>query len=318
MSTIRNVAWFGTGKTGLPVLEAVAASGKFNIKLLIRETTADRERKLPPNIQTVYVDFARPSTLVDALRKQDAVVVFTNFGPGSGLDKLQLPLIGAAIEAGVKLFVPSEWAPDTAGGNAATPSHIGPATVPPHGVLGAKRAVHNYLFARAAEGAISFTLLYPGVVLQSALKVGMLQLDFNQKLALLPDGGIHPFSTTSIRTLCAAVIGLLSKYPKTRNRLLYVADGVTTVRELVTVVERVTQEKWTRKAFSIAESKERAEARIREGIYGREEFMSVLQLPFFGGLTVWKKLDNSLLGISDEQLVDPRDEMARIVKQLTQ
>ncbi|KAH8821778.1 isoflavone reductase family protein [Xylogone sp. PMI_703] len=312
--TIRNVAWYGTGNTGLPVLEAVLASGKFDVKLLLRNKTADRTRSLPSNITTVTIDFDQPSTLVEALRGQDAVVVFTKFAPGSELDRIQIALIDAAIKAGVKLFVPSEWAPDTAGGNAATSRRIGPNTLPPTGVIGPKRAVHNYLFTRGAEGTISYAMVFAGVILASSLKTGALRFNFKGREADLPDGGIHPFSTTSLKTLCSAVIGVLSEYPKTRNRLLYVADGVTTQRDLLAVVEGAQQQRWTRRSFPIIENKERAEERIRAGTYGFEEFVSVLMLPFFGGMTVWATPDNELLGIKEEDLVDPRDEMARLVK----
>lgn len=33
---------------------------------------------------------------------------------------------------------------------------------------------------------------------------------------------------------------------------------------------------------------------------------------FFGGLTIWKRLDNQDLGIKDEDRVDMREEMERI------
>jgi uncharacterized protein YbjT (DUF2867 family) len=106
-------------------------------------------------------------SLVEALTGADAVVVFTNFSPGGDLDTTQLALINAAIEAGVKLFVPSEWAPDTAGKNGATISRVGPNTLPPNPAVATKRVVHNYLLARSATGQIDFVTLHVGNLLIS-------------------------------------------------------------------------------------------------------------------------------------------------------
>ena len=41
-------------------------------------------------------------------------------------------------------------------------------------------------------------------------------------------------------------------------------------------------------------------------------FLAGLRVTFFGGLTVWKRLDNQDLGIKDEDRVDVREEMERI------
>lgn len=105
--------------------------------------------------------------LVKVFTGADAVVVFSQFGPGGDLDILELALINAAIDAGVKLFVPSEWAPDTAGGNEATVMRVGPNTLPPTPAVAPKRVVHNYLLARSSEGKIDFVSLHVGNLLIS-------------------------------------------------------------------------------------------------------------------------------------------------------
>lgn len=259
-------------------------------------------------------------------------MVFTKFAPGSTPDKIQIPLIDAAIEAGVKLFVPSEWAPDTAGGNGATATSIGPATMGPNGVLGPKRATHNYLFGRATEGLISYALVYPGIIIESGeypryldnigltnlvFKTGMLQFDFEKRVARLPDGGIHSFSTTSLRTLGKAIIGLLSEYPKTKNRLLYIADGITTQLDILKVAEEVTQQRWDKVSFPITETKIAAQRRIDEGTFSFREFGEVLTVPFFSGMTIWKELDNSLLKLVESESVHPQEEARRVITKIT-
>ena len=90
------------------------------------------------------------------------MVVFTSFLPHHALDTTQLALIDAAIAAGVKFFIPSEWAPDTAGANGATLMRIGRDTLPPSPGVAAKRVVHNYLLARSGEGKIAFAMVHAG------------------------------------------------------------------------------------------------------------------------------------------------------------
>jgi uncharacterized protein YbjT (DUF2867 family) len=122
---------------------------------------------VPEGIPIVQVDLKDHKGLVEALTGADAVVVFTHFGPGGDLDIIEIALINAAIEAKVKLFVPSEWAPDTAGGNGATLERIGPNTLPPSPAIAPKRVVHNYLMSRSAEGKIDFVSLHVGNLLLS-------------------------------------------------------------------------------------------------------------------------------------------------------
>lgn len=100
------------------------------------------------------------------LRGQDAVVVFSGFLPGMQFDTKHIALVNAAIEAGVKYFMPSEWALDTAGDMGSTSEQIGP-TLPTNMVLAPKRVSHNYVLARAAEGKIKLAVIYAGVILES-------------------------------------------------------------------------------------------------------------------------------------------------------
>jgi hypothetical protein len=124
---------------------------------------------LPSNVIVKKIDFEDRSTLVDALKGNEAMVVFTSMAPFNDMDSVELELINAAMKAGVKFFIPSEWGPDTAGGNGATSFRIGPDTLPPTPIIGMKRAVHNYLLARSGEGKIDFATLHTGNMLLSKL-----------------------------------------------------------------------------------------------------------------------------------------------------
>jgi hypothetical protein len=85
------------------------------------------------------VDFISHSALVEALTGQDALICTLN-DDASGI---QVQLIEAAVEAGVKRFIPNEW-----GGS----EMIAP--VPElEALMAAKRAIIDLLKQKAAEAA---------------------------------------------------------------------------------------------------------------------------------------------------------------------
>ena len=112
---------------------------------------------LPKTVAAIEVDFTSHKELVEVLKGKDAVVQNTTLGPSSGQDILGIALINAAIEAKtVKLFIPSEWGPDT--------------TVSAENVVSApKRAVHNYLYSRAADPSnnLAYAFVMTGVVIEA-------------------------------------------------------------------------------------------------------------------------------------------------------
>lgn len=97
----------------------------------------------------------------------------------------------------MKFFIPSEWAPDTAGGNGATGELIGAMTLPQTLVISMKRIVHNYPMARASERKIAFAASHPGVILERCMlfshlcSTGPLTTQFWEKKGRRYDDGIY-------------------------------------------------------------------------------------------------------------------------------
>jgi hypothetical protein len=98
--------------------------------------------------------------------------VFCSFIPGIPFAQKHIALVNAAIEAGVKYFLPSEWALDTAGIVDSTPERYG-STLPTNYILAPKRVSHNYLLCRAAEKNINFAVVYPGVLVEACKYPGI-------------------------------------------------------------------------------------------------------------------------------------------------
>ncbi|OAL45535.1 NAD(P)-binding protein [Pyrenochaeta sp. DS3sAY3a] len=315
VSAIRNVAWYGTGHLGGQILKHLASAQKFNITLLVRREPASY-KNLPSGVTIKQVDLSERSSLISALAGNDAVVVFTSMAPYNNMDGVQLELINAAIEAGVKFFVPSEWAPDTVGGNGATTFRMGPNTLPPTPIIAMKRVVHNYLLARSAEGKITFATLHTGNMLLNANTFST--IDVQRRTALLADGGHHLFSVTSRETLGDALINLLSRYPENKNSFLYICDGETSMYQVLQAVQKASgsQEPWDISSFSIEEKKKKADANLKAGKISLQEFVGVLTVPFNGPITVWNNPDNRVLGLEDPSSAKAQEIVDKVAQTL--
>lgn len=90
---------------GRPILEELVAAG-FNVTALTRATSTST---FPEGVTVKKVDFDSPDSLKDAFAGQDAVVSAIATAAVGG----QQPIIDAAIAAGVKRYIPSEFGINT-------------------------------------------------------------------------------------------------------------------------------------------------------------------------------------------------------------
>jgi uncharacterized protein YbjT (DUF2867 family) len=97
-----------SGNSGKFMTEALLKTGKHTVTAITR---VDSDGELPEGVLVRKVDYSKPETLVDALGGQDALVItLSGFAP----KEVDLQLINAAGEAGVRWIFPNEWSPDTA------------------------------------------------------------------------------------------------------------------------------------------------------------------------------------------------------------
>jgi uncharacterized protein YbjT (DUF2867 family) len=114
----------------------------------------------PSSVKVLNADYSSLESLTQALKGQDAVV--SAVGPEGLL--AQALIFDAAVAAGVKRFIPSEYGCDT--------SNEKTSQLP---VFGYKVATAKHLQAKVAEGAATtYTLLYSGPFLDWGLKMGFL------------------------------------------------------------------------------------------------------------------------------------------------
>ncbi|KAI0139396.1 putative oxidoreductase CipA-like protein [Hypoxylon sp. NC0597] len=295
MSVFKNVAVAGaSGNFGPAVVNQLLEDG-FKVTVLTRKGV---NHTFPSSVTTIEVDYDSPETLVKALEGQDAVVSVVGF---AGLTK-QIPLIHAAIKAGVKRFLPSEY-----GGNAENENALSLPLFQP------KKATSELLKKEAAAGNITYTLVSSGPFLDMALKFG-LSADLKGKTIKLWDGGDRPYSTTTIPSTAKAVSGVLKHPEETKNRNVFVRNATLTQKSLFEKVKKATgPEGWKAETPSTRDALKQATASLEKGEIDRLGFIAVaIWGEGYGGH--FPKVDNELLGVkelSDEELQSLIDSIAK-------
>ncbi|KAH7028607.1 hypothetical protein B0J12DRAFT_327470 [Macrophomina phaseolina] len=226
-SPVKNVVLIGAGgNLGPSILKQFLASS-LNVTVLSRP---ESKSTFPSEVKVVRSDYS-PDSLKSAFTGQDAVVSLV----GTPAFGAQQTIIDAAIAAGVKRFIPSEY-----GCNTQSPDVI--SLVP---FLGGKRQVVEYL--QSKESSISWTALITGPFFDWGLKVGFLGFNVAEKKATLWDGGEAEFAVSNLDTVGKALVALLSNgaaYNKSKNDYVHLASHVVTQKQILASLERVTGAKF--------------------------------------------------------------------------
>lgn len=101
---LRNVAFAGaTGQLGSVIVQELLKSGKHTVTAIVR---SDSKSQPPEGVQVAKVDYANESTIVEALKGQDALIIIMNT---SAPPDTSAKLVEAAAKAGVRWLLPDEW-----------------------------------------------------------------------------------------------------------------------------------------------------------------------------------------------------------------
>ncbi|KAL3417423.1 Pinoresinol reductase 1-like protein 3 [Phlyctema vagabunda] len=95
----------GSGNIGAAILSKLLSSGSFKVSVLSR---LESKAVFPAEVKVHQVDYSY-SSLVEAFQGQDAVVTALAHDAWPQ----QIPMIDAAVAAGVKRFIPSEYGSNT-------------------------------------------------------------------------------------------------------------------------------------------------------------------------------------------------------------
>ena len=286
MSTpIHTVALAGaSGNLGPAILNQLLLAD-FTVTVLTRP---DSHSSFPPTVKVVSVDYDSPDSLTSALKGQDALISTL----GSLAIGVQVRLIDAAIAAGVKRFIPSEFGSNNRNERARK--------LP---VYAAKVKIQEYLAEKAPESqnaGFTYTCIFTSAFFDLCLKAGFLP---GKEMY---DGGERRFSTTRLETVGKAVVEVLKHPDETSNRDVYVHDAVVTQKQLA----QLAGKKWEAPNVDTAVLEKESYAEL-----GKEQPDFTSAMYGFLKRAVWgegyggefTEVDNELLGIkmmSEKELED--------------
>ncbi|KAF2008013.1 NAD(P)-binding protein [Amniculicola lignicola CBS 123094] len=239
-SSIKNVILAGpTGSVGAPILKALLAEPSFKVTILTRQSSSN-PAKLPANVPVKTVsDAFTVEELTEAFKGQDAVVIAISTTPITQ-DNLAHRFIDAAVAAGVKRLIPSEFGANNLDRRARK-------LVP---VYDAKGEMLEYLQKRAAEtnGGLTWTSVSCGAWLDWGLnpvKSGnFLDIDVKNRRATIWDSGSSRFTITTSGNTGMAISKILLNPTLTANKQIFLSDFVSTSREIVAELEKQAAQKW--------------------------------------------------------------------------
>jgi len=203
----------------------------------------------PPAAKVVSTDYSTES-LLEIFKGQD--VVLSVVGVGGFAE--QTKIIDAAVKAGVRRFIPSEFGSDTT-----EAQHI--KLVP---FFAGKKQVVDYLKSKEAEG-MSWTAIVNGPLFDWGLKTGFLDFDLQHHTASIWDDGKAKFSTSTLATVGKAVAAALSDPQATANKYITIASHTVSQNEILEELEGLTGEKWKVSLKNTAEESEKANEELAKG-----------------------------------------------------
>jgi hypothetical protein len=227
--------------------------------------------------------------------------------------EVQIPAIDAAVAAGVKRFLPSEFGYDNS--NAKTAAMT--ADLP---IFGNKITVKKHLEAQAASHPdFTYTLVETGSFIDWGLEKSFI-FDLQSGKPRIFDGGDVPFSVTTLETAAQGVLGVLEHPDETKNRAVHVQARTITQNKILALAKKVAPEKtksWEPFTASIAAVKTAADAALAKGDSSLSVLFEYLYVTFiaegYGG--EYKTLDNDLLGVAGDMTdADVEDILAPLLK----
>ncbi|KAL2840543.1 hypothetical protein BJY01DRAFT_257391 [Aspergillus pseudoustus] len=300
-SPLKNIAFVGaSGTIGRIILAALVDASEFNITALARTTST---ATFPSGVTVRKSDFSS-TDLQAALKGQDALISAvgaTGFGE-------QKALIDAAIAAGVRRFLPSEFSSDVL-------NDVVLGLLP---LFNQKREVIEYLKSKQSD-LFTWTGISTSGLLDWGLANGFLGYDIATRTATIWDGGDRKYTATNEKQLGDAVISVLKRPDSTENQYLYVSSVETSQRELLAAFERATGSSWTVVNTT-------TEAEVSEGTkkLSQGDFSGALtlvrattysNLPGLGAnFAKDRKLANELLGLKEERVQETVDRVVEASK----
>ena len=246
---IKNVIIIGaTGYIGQPILSALISSG-FTVSALTR-SSSNSTFKFPDNVAVHKTDYSIPS-LLQAFKNQDAVVSAI----GGFSTSQQVAILDAAVAAGVKRFVPSEYGVDS---SLPDVEYFVP-------LIKGKKDTIAYLKEKETSG-LSWTAICVGAFFDGTFRTpGSMGWDVPRRKALIFDGGNNEYEATNLDQIARTVAAVLStkNWEHTKNEFVYINPFTVTQNQVLAALEKVSGEKFKIQHAEVAQLSERSLERIK-------------------------------------------------------
>jgi uncharacterized protein YbjT (DUF2867 family) len=236
-ATYSNVLLVGAaGSLGKYIFAALLTDPTFNVTVLSR---INSNSTLPSSVKVLKVDYSNKDALVEALVGQD--VVISTVGSEGLTSNFDSTLVEAALQAGVKWFIPSQFVSDV--------SHPFYSPLP---FVASKVATMELL--KKNQSRIAYTFITTGTFLDWGFDSGFLGFDISNHTATLYDEGKHLFSGTTLPSIGKALVAVLHHPELTQNKHIYIADATFTQQQALSLFEKHTGSKWTVKHINTEDS----------------------------------------------------------------
>ncbi|GIZ45618.1 hypothetical protein CKM354_000877600 [Cercospora kikuchii] len=216
MMSYQNIAIAGvTGTLGPAITRALVDAG-FAVTALSR---TGRTGDVPTQVTTTKVDYSSHEALVNALTGHDALISLVPT-PWE-----QPALIDAAIAAGVKFFIPSEFGADIHGN-----AHA--AALP---ISKGKPETQDYL--RDRQNQIFHASIVTDLFFDWSLQNGFLATPKGGPTRIF-DGGDIAVTTTTFADIAKTVVAILQSPEAFKNRPVYVQSATVTQNQLLAIAQK--------------------------------------------------------------------------------
>lgn len=213
-ASIKKVALAGaTGALGKPMLQALL-DAHFKVTVLTRSTSSNTDSL--QDVQVAKVDYEDDSSLKSALQGQDTVISTL----GTAAAAHQKKLVDAAISAGVKRFIPSEFGCD-----------LGNPAARPLPVYAQKVEIEKYLQTKCEGTGMSYTFIFNNAFMDWGLRAFIMNI--KEKKITLFDGGDVTFTATPLSFIAKGTAAVLQHPKETANRAVRLHGAAVTQRQML-------------------------------------------------------------------------------------
>lgn len=268
------------GNLGPAVLEQLLIAG-FDVTVLTRQDSA---QDFDSRVRVEKVNYESLDSLKKALTGQEVVISTLNVGVVPRA--VHLRLIDAAVAAGVKRFVPSEYGCDTTNPQVAK--------LP---VFADKISVQEHLKNASQSSGLSYSLLITGPFLDWGIQNGFI-INLSGSEVTLYDGGHNVFSATTLSGVGKSLVGIINNLDATENSVVYVEEARISQNDLLRLSGK---EITTRNVLTVDLEKksfeELGKPSPNPAVFATGFILRAILGEGFGSLFDTKKLSNDLVGL---------------------